>query len=132
MPFGAVGELYVGGRSVGLGYIERDELNAQSFFTNPWHSAERIYKTGDLVRYREDGALVFLSRVDYQIKLRGLRIELDEIATQLRAIDDVSDVLVTVYTPDAGSDVNADVQAEEQLLAYVVLAAQQQDALTNK
>src|SRR5207302_2943432 len=81
VPVGVRGELHIGGPGVARGYWKRPELTAQRFIGNPFREDEdeRLYKTGDLVRYLPDGCIEFLSRVDNQVKLRGFRIELGEI-----------------------------------------------------
>lgn len=84
VPPGGIGELYIGGEGVGRGYLGMPELTARKFIANPWgEGRERLYATGDLVRLREDGDLEFLGRGDDQIKLRGYRIELQEIENRL-------------------------------------------------
>jgi amino acid adenylation domain-containing protein len=88
VPIGAKGELYIGGDGVARGYLNRPGLTAQCFIPNPFAnyvpgSSDRLYKTGDLVRYQADGNLEFLGRVDDQVKIRGYRIELGEIESVL-------------------------------------------------
>ena len=82
MPIGVAGELYIGGVQVARGYLGQPELTAEKFIPNPLGEG-RLYKTGDLARYRNDGAIEFLGRLDHQVKIRGLRIELEEIETVL-------------------------------------------------
>lgn len=98
VPVGVPGELYVGGTGVAQGYVNDSVLSRERFVSDPTvpTSSERFYRTGDLVVYRADGELVFLGRRDTQIKLRGYRIELEEIEFALRAIDAVEDVGVVV------------------------------------
>ena len=94
LPKGAIGELYIGGAGVGLGYLNNADNTAQQFVANPFRQGQTLYKTGDLVRYNADNDLVFISRADSQLKIRGFRIELGEIEAHLRQIDGVIDAVV--------------------------------------
>lgn len=98
VPVGASGELYIGGAGVARGYRGRPELTAQRFVDDPFSGrpGARLYRTGDRVRQRADGSLVFLGRRDAQIKLRGYRIELGEIETRLDQHPDVIRSLVMI------------------------------------
>ena len=109
-PVGVPGELYIGGAGVARGYLHRDDLTAQKFIANPFGTG-RLYRSGDLVRYREDGNLEFLGRADSQMKIRGFRIELEEIESAIRAHDTVTDAVVKVVTEPDG---------DKRLCAYVV------------
>ncbi|PTW59378.1 enterobactin synthetase component F [Breoghania corrubedonensis] len=79
VPPGVVGDLYLAGRQLARGYLGRPDLTAERFIDDPHRSGDRLYRTGDVARRRHDGAVMFLGRIDHQVKIRGLRIELDEI-----------------------------------------------------
>jgi len=83
VPMGVAGELHIGGVGVARGYLGLPALQAERFIDSPFVEDDRLYRTGDLVRYREDGELEFLGRNDFQVKLRGLRVELGEIEALL-------------------------------------------------
>lgn len=85
VPAGVVGELYIGGAGVARGYLNQPDLTSQRFVKDIFDSdpAARLYKTGDLARYLPDGTIEFLGRMDYQVKVRGFRVELGEIETTL-------------------------------------------------
>lgn len=116
VPVGVPGELYLAGVSVSTGYLGRPELTAERFLSNPWASADlrnpRMYKTGDLVRWTEKGRLEFIGRVDFQVKIRGHRIECGEVSTALGALDGVASALV-VPVPQGST---------HRLVAYLVPA----------
>lgn len=96
VPIGVPGELYIGGAGVARGYLNRPELTAQAFIPDPFSSTPgaRLYKTGDRVRYWPDGNLEFLGRMDNQVKVRGFRIELDEIAAVLNQHPEVQESVI--------------------------------------
>ena len=85
LPVGVYGDLYVGGMCVGRGYRGAPQLTEQSFFPSPFEAGERIYRTGDLACWTQDGELLLAGRIDRQVKLRGLRIEPQEVAARLAA-----------------------------------------------
>jgi amino acid adenylation domain-containing protein len=96
VPVGVTGELHVGGTGVARGYLNRPELTADRFISDPFRPGGRLYKTGDLVRRRLDGTLVFAGRIDHQVKINGLRVELGEIEAALLSHPDVGQAVVTV------------------------------------
>ncbi|NUR30213.1 MAG: amino acid adenylation domain-containing protein, partial [Catenulispora sp.] len=114
VPVGVAGELHLGGPGVARGYINRPELNAEKFIEDPFDDTPgaRMYKTGDLVRRRPDGNIVFLGRIDGQVKIRGLRVELGEIETAFAGHPAVAQAVVVVGT---------DAQGEKQLVGYARL-----------
>jgi len=110
VPFGVVGELYIGGDGLARGYFHRPELTADRFIISPFGLSERLYRTGDLVRRRRDGSIEFLGRADFQVKLRGFRIELGEIEHVLRQQPEIVDCVV-LLREDGG---------QKELVAYIV------------
>ena len=113
VPIGIPGELYIGGDGLSRGYYQRPDLSAERFVPHPFSACpgERLYKTGDIVRYRENGVLEFIQRSDFQVKLRGFRIELGEIEAVLHEHPAIraAFVMVRERTPD-----------DKYLAAYIV------------
>lgn len=118
-PKGVVGEIYLGGPGLAREYLNQKALTEEKFINNPFSELDsaRLYRTGDLGYYRQDGAIVFVGRIDNQIKLRGFRIELSEIEQALRAIAGVLDAVVLVQNP------------QDQLVAYLKIAEGSQLAI---
>jgi len=111
LPLGCVGELYIGGRGLARGYLNRPELTAKKFIVSPFNQMQRLYRTGDLVCYSTDNNLVFMGRVDNQVKMRGYRIELGEIESQLNSCDEVVSCLVMIQEQE---------DEQKQLVAYLI------------
>jgi len=118
VPVGVPGELHIGGVALARGYLNRPELTAAKFIPDPISKKPlaRLYKTGDLARYRADGSIEYVGRIDDQVKIRGFRIELGEIELVLRDHPAVRDarVIVREYAP-----------GDRRLVAYVVFAGQE-------
>ncbi|WP_338475757.1 amino acid adenylation domain-containing protein [Pseudomonas khavaziana] len=111
VPIGANGELYIGGIAVARGYNKASAMSAERFVPNPFcQQGTRLYRTGDQVRWGDDGQLEYIGRLDHQVKLRGFRIELTEIEARLRSQAQVDDAVVVV---------REDVPGIQQLVAYV-------------
>ena len=115
VPVGIPGEIHIGGVGVGRGYLSRPALTVERFVKDPYgESPARMYKTGDVGRWRADGSIEYLGRRDHQVKIRGLRIELGEIEAQLARHEAVSDVVVLAREDQPG---------EKRLVAYIVAKA---------
>ncbi|MDD1015719.1 amino acid adenylation domain-containing protein [Pseudomonas rubra] len=111
VPCGHPAELYLGGQGVARGYLQRPALTAERFVPDPFSSnGARLYRSGDLVRQRDDGVIDYLGRVDHQVKVRGFRIELGEIEARLQALELVRDAVVVARALDSGT----------QLVGYIV------------
>jgi amino acid adenylation domain-containing protein len=113
VPIGVAGEIYIGGVAVGRGYLNRPELTAERFISDPFvpKDGAHLYKTGDLARWLADGNIEFLSRNDLQVKIRGFRIELGDIEASLLQYPQIRAVVVDVY--EIGP-------TDKRLVAYLV------------
>ncbi|MEC0494506.1 non-ribosomal peptide synthetase [Bacillus glycinifermentans] len=110
VPAGAPGELYITGKGLARGYLNKRELTAERFMENPYAPGTLMYQTGDLVRRLPNGEIEFLGRTDDQVKIRGYRIELKEIEDALKECKDVERAVVLAFAPDSGL---------EELCAYI-------------
>jgi amino acid adenylation domain-containing protein len=113
VPIGVAGEICIGGHGVARGYLKQPELTAERFIPNPFEPGSRVYRTGDMGRYRSDGSVEFLGRNDTQVKIRGFRVELGEIETALLKHDGVKAAVAAVRDFAPG---------DPRLVAYVVSA----------
>jgi len=122
VPIGIPGELHIGGPGVARGYLNRDDLTSQKFIADPFSSdpLERLYKTGDVVRYHEDGNLEFLGRSDSQIKIRGFRVELEEIERVIRSHEAVEKCVVIATDGD-----------DKRLVAYLITTDNSREAIAD-
>lgn len=120
VPVGIPGELHIGGPGVARGYLNRNDLTAEKFIANPFSNdpASRLYKTGDLVRYQANGNIEFLGRSDNQIKIRGFRVELEEIERAIRSHEAVENCVVIATNDD-----------DKRLVAYVITVNKSRDAI---
>lgn len=110
-PKGIPGQLCIGGRGLSRGYLNRPDLTADVFVPDPLHPGDTIYRSGDLARYLEDGNIEFLGRIDHQVKVRGFRIELEEIQHRLNRHPLINRSVVTV---------NRDNDGDQYLCAYIL------------
>ncbi|MFB7337076.1 amino acid adenylation domain-containing protein [Streptomyces adustus] len=114
VPQGTVGELHLSGPGLARGYLQRPDMTAGRFVANPFGKpGTRMYRTADLARWRHEGDLEFVGRADRQVKLRGFRVELDEVEAVITGLDAVAQAAVVVHTAPSG---------HEHLVAYVVPA----------
>ncbi|MBN1131125.1 MAG: amino acid adenylation domain-containing protein, partial [Chitinispirillaceae bacterium] len=116
VPPGEAGELHIAGAGLARGYVNRPDLTSEAFIPNPLSdvTGSRLYKTGDLARFRADGAIEYLGRIDHQVKIRGFRIELGEIERCLQKIASVKQAVVIA---------REDMPGEQRLVGYVVETA---------
>src|SRR5262249_30244872 len=115
VPIGVTGELHIGGVGLARGYLDHPRLTAERFVPDPFSGEPggRLYKTGDLTRWLPDGQIEVVGRNDFQVKVRGFRVDLGEIETVLRAHEGVREAVVVART---------DARGDAYLTAYVVAA----------
>ena len=101
-PVGVIGELFVGGDGLSTGYLNREDLNSTKFLSNPFKPEERLYRTGDYARWLHDGNIEFRGRADNQLKIRGFRVELEEIESVISEINGVVETVVLAAKLEAG------------------------------
>lgn len=111
VPIGVVGELYIGGEGLARGYLNQPDLTAERFIPHPFVTGKKIYKTGDLCRWLEDGHIEYIGRIDDQVKLRGFRIELGEIESILGQHPQISNAVVLL---------REDIPSDQRLVAYIL------------
>ncbi|PLZ98347.1 non-ribosomal peptide synthetase [Fischerella thermalis CCMEE 5268] len=111
VPIGVDGELHIGGVGLARGYLNKPELTKEKFISSPFELGKYLYKTGDLARYRPDGNIEYLGRIDHQVKIRGFRIELGEIEAVLGQHPKVREIVVVT---------REDIPKNHRLVAYIV------------
>ncbi|MBH5318588.1 amino acid adenylation domain-containing protein [Paenibacillus sp. GSMTC-2017] len=110
-PLGAPGELCIAGNGLALGYVNKPELTASKFVAHPLQPGRMMYRTGDLAKWLPDGNAMYLGRMDHQVKIRGIRIELGEIGTQLQKHEAIDAVVVIAHENEDG---------DKRICAYIV------------
>lgn len=127
-PVGVAGELYIGGTGVAKGYLNQPELNAQKFIVSPFDENQRLYRSGDMVKWDAQGNLNYLSRNDSQLKLRGFRIDAGEIHAALNQVDCVDSAVVDCIGQDNEKALAAFIQVNQQAapIAHKLLTLNEQ------
>ena len=113
VPMGVPGELCIGGKQLANGYLNKPELTEEKFVKNPFKINEKIYRTGDLAKWSSNGNIIFLGRIDNQVKVRGYRIELGEIENALASLEEVVECCVLAKKDEQGNN---------RLVTYIVSA----------
>jgi len=134
-PTGVPGELHIAGEGLARGYLNRPELTEEKFVSNPFNPGTRMYKTGDLARWWDDGNIEYLGRIDTQVKIRGFRIETGEIEARLNQHSEIEDCVVVARGQEANKELIAfyvarDTEGDKLMtLAYEDLRAHLQQTL---
>ncbi|MCB2354688.1 non-ribosomal peptide synthetase [Clostridium estertheticum] len=116
MPVGTAGELCISGQGLARGYINNSKLTMEKFIDNPYEPSQKMYRTGDIARWLEDGKIELIGRMDYQVKVRGYRIELGEIENKIVSHQKVKEaVVICSEDGDAGMYISAYVVGDEEL-----------------
>ncbi|MWV42597.1 amino acid adenylation domain-containing protein [Paenibacillus sp. HJL G12] len=110
-PIGAAGELYIAGSGLSGGYVNKPEMTAERFLPHPYHEGRFMYRTGDIAKWLPDGNAMYVDRADQQVKIRGVRIEMNEVRSQLISLPEVEDAVVVVREEASG---------DKELCAYVI------------
>lgn len=121
VPIGVTGELCIAGDGLARGYVNAPELTGEKFVANPFRPGELMYRTGDHARYLANGDIVWLGRIDQQVKIHGYRVELGEIESALRTIAGIRDAVVTTWVDGSG---------DKQLVAHLIADAPTTNAVT--
>ncbi|WP_239615326.1 non-ribosomal peptide synthetase [Cohnella mopanensis] len=121
LPIGVPGELYIAGKGLARGYIQLQELTSEKFVDNPYVPGTRMYRTGDLAKWQADGTIVYMGRLDHQVKLRGYRIELGEIEAGLLRHPAIHEAVVTVKeTPEGDKYLSAHMVSDQVLTMSII------------
>ncbi|MFS0838676.1 amino acid adenylation domain-containing protein [Paenibacillus sp. 1P03SA] len=110
-PIGAAGELYIAGSGLAGGYVNKPNMTAERFLPHPYREGSFMYRTGDIAKWLPDGNAMYVDRADQQVKIRGVRIEMNEVRSQLISLPGVEDAVVVVREQPSG---------DKELCAYVV------------
>lgn len=110
-PIGVAGELYIAGSGLADGYVNKPDMTAERFLPHPYHEGRFMYRTGDIAKWLPDGNAMYVDRVDQQVKIRGVRIEMNEVHSQLISLPEVEDAVVVIREQASG---------DKELCAYVV------------
>jgi acyl carrier protein len=118
LPQGMIGELYLSGSNIARGYLNKPELTAERFISNPYYTGERLYKTGDLVRWTNQWDLEYFGRADEQVKLRGFRIELGEIEASITNFSGINEACVLVRNEQLCAYYSSSLEIDKKELWY--------------